>query len=181
MGVLSENAGRRIQAYAARYPEPRSALLPALHVAQNELGWLSREAMEEVGTLLGVARDQVEEVATFYSMFYKQRVGRYVLEICKTAPCSFLGADEVIDYACGKLGVQPGETTEDGMFTLLRVECLGACHRAPVMQVNHRYYQDLTPDKIDALIEAAHKQAIQAAGDSKFAIVPDWPEVLSHE
>src|SRR5579884_3590680 len=158
MAVLTDDARRRIGEYAALYPAARSALLPALHVAQNELGWLPRDAMEEVAELLGLDWDQVEEVASFYTMYYKDPVGTYVLEVCKTVPCAYLGADDIIDYVSAKLGIQPGETTADGMFTLFRVECLAACHRAPVMQVNHRYLQDLDSQKVDDLIEAARTQ-----------------------
>jgi NADH-quinone oxidoreductase subunit E len=176
MAVLSGEAVAQIRAIVARYPEPRSALLPALHVAQNEVGWLSREAMEEVGDLLGVVLDQVEEVASFYSMFYKEPVGTYVLEVCKTTPCAYMGADEIIDYLSKRLGIEPGETTPDGMFTLFRVECLAACHRAPVMQVNHRYYQNLTPQKVDELIEAARGQQLRVAAGPGFAIRRTWTE-----
>jgi NADH-quinone oxidoreductase subunit E len=168
MGVLSPEAVGQIEAVVARYPRKRSALLPALHIAQNELGWVSREAMDDVARLLGISVDQVEEVATFYTMFYTAPVGTYVLEVCKTLPCSILGADEITDYIGEKLGIQPGETTSDGMFTLFRVECLAACHRAPLMQVNHRYFQDLTPETVDALIEAARNQQPQTVGRSVF-------------
>lgn len=181
MGVLSADAHRRIQAYVDQYPSARSALLPALHVAQNELGWLSKAAMEDVAELIGIAPDQVEEVASFYSMYYTEPVGTYVLEVCKTAPCSYLGADEIIDYISEKLGIQAGETTADGMFTLFRVECLAACHRAPMMQVNHRYYQDLTPAKVDALIDAARQQQLQAAGAPGFTIRKSWSESVEAE
>jgi NADH-quinone oxidoreductase subunit E len=176
MPMLSEDARARIQRFIDKYPDRRSALLPALHVAQNEIGWLPREAMEEVAHQLGLDWDQVEEVASFYTMYYKQPVGRYVLEVCKTIPCSIMGADEIIDYLSGKLGIRPGETTQDGMFTLFRVECLAACHRAPAMQVNHRYYQDVTPAKIDALIEAARTQQLVAEGEPGFHIKRSWTE-----
>ena len=176
MGVLSQESVQRIEAVAQKYPQRRSALLPALHVAQNQLGWVSRDAMEEVGDLLGVAPDQVEEVASFYTMYYKQPVGTYVLEVCKTVPCSILGADEIIDYISKELGIEPGQTTPDGMFTLFRVECLAACHRAPVMQVNHRYYQDLTPESVDRLIDAARRQQLEAAGAPGFSIRRSWSE-----
>ena len=98
MALLTDESISRIHDYLDRYPDNRSALLPALHVAQIQLGWLSREAMEEVGALVGVSPDQVEEVASFYTMYYTEPVGRYVLEVCKTAPCSYMGADEIIDY-----------------------------------------------------------------------------------
>lgn len=181
MALLSDAARTRIQEYLAKYPQPRSALLPALHVAQNELGWLPKEAMEEVAEMLDMDWDQVEEVASFYTMYYKEPVGTYVLEVCKTAPCSFLGADEIIEYISQRLGIQPGETTPDGMFTLFRVECLAACHRAPVMQVNHRYYQDLTPEKVDALVEAAVQLQLQSAGAPGFSIRRTWSEQVHAE
>jgi NADH-quinone oxidoreductase subunit E len=181
MAVLSAESVARIQELALKYPAARSALLPALHVAQNQLGWVSRDAMEEVGALLGVEPDQVEEVASFYTMFYTEPVGTYVLEVCKTAPCAYMGADEIIDYISQKLGIQPGATTPDGLFTLLKVECLAACHRAPIMQVNHRYYQDLTPAKIDALIEAARSQQLAVSGVPGFAVRRTWTETVEME
>jgi NADH-quinone oxidoreductase subunit E len=181
MAVLSDDARTRIQEYVSKYPQARSALLPALHVAQNELGWLPKQAMEEVAELLDLDWDQVEEVASFYTMYYKEPVGTYVLEVCKTVPCAYMGADEIIDYISGRLGIQPGETTPDGMFTLFRVECLAACHRAPVMQVNHRYYQDLTPDKVDSLLEAARELQLQAVESRGFAIRRAWSEHVGTE
>jgi NADH-quinone oxidoreductase subunit E len=176
MVILSEESRHRIRSYVDRYPEPRSALLPALHVAQNQLGWVSREAMEEVGDLVGVPPDQVEEVASFYTMYYTEPVGTYVLEVCKTAPCSYLGADEIIDYLSLKLGIKPGETTQDGMFTLYRVECLAACHRAPVLQINHRYFQDLTVETVDGLIEDARSGRLATTGGPGFIVRRTWSE-----
>jgi NADH-quinone oxidoreductase subunit E len=181
MAVLNPESVARIEEIVQRYPGKRSALLPALHIAQNQLGWISRDAMEEVGALVGVEADQVEEVASFYTMYYTEPVGTYVLEVCKTAPCSFTGADEIIDYISRKLGIQPGETTPDGMFTLFKVECLAACHRAPMMQVNHRYYQDLTPAKVDALIESARAQQLAVGGVPGFAIRRSWTENVETE
>ncbi|MGH2448773.1 MAG: NADH-quinone oxidoreductase subunit NuoE [Chloroflexota bacterium] len=176
MSALHRDVIDRIHDIAARYPEPRSALLPALHEAQNQIGWLPRHAMDEVADLLGLDADQVEEVASFYTMFYTEPVGTYVLEICKTLPCSILGADEMIDYISHKLGIAPGETTPDGMFTLFRVECLAACHRAPVMQVNHRYYQDLTRENVDALIQAARDLQLASGAAPGFAVRKAWSE-----
>jgi len=181
MSLLSNAVVERIKAIEAKYPDKRSALLPALHEAQNEIGWLPREAMEEVATLLDLDVDQVEEVASFYTMFYNQPVGTYVLEVCKTLPCSILGADEMVEYISTKLGISPGETTADGMFTLFRVECLAACHRAPVMQVNHRYLQDLDSQKVDDLIEAARTQQLQIAGAPGFSIRRSWSENVGQE
>jgi NADH-quinone oxidoreductase subunit E len=181
MTVLSDDSLQRIRAIEAKYPDRGSAVLPALHIAQNQLGWISREAMEDVAQVLNVDVDKVEEVASFYTMFYTEPVGTYVLEVCKTLPCSILGADEIIEYIADRLGIQPGETSPDGMFTLMRVECLAACHRAPVMQVNHRYYQNLTPEKVDALIEAARAQQLQAAETPGFNIRRTWSETVQTE
>lgn len=179
--VLSPDARALIEGYVDKYPAKRSALLPALHVAQNELGWVSRDAMEEVAGLLQMDVDQVEEVATFYTMFYTEPVGTYVLEVCKTAPCSFMGADEIIGYIGQVLGIEPGQTTPDGMFSLFQVECLAACHRAPIMQVNHRYYQDLTPEKVDALITSARDLQLQSAAGPGFHIRRSWSEAVQPE
>lgn len=181
MMILSEDAVQRIRAVMQRYPEPRSALLPALHIAQNELGWISREAMEDVADVVGMAPDQVEDVASFYTMYYTEPVGTYVLEVCKTVPCSIMGADEMIDYLSRRLGIQPGETTSDGMFTLFRVECLAACHRAPAMQVNHRYFQDLTRENVDALIQAASELQLHSGSAPGFQIRRAWSESVKTE
>jgi NADH-quinone oxidoreductase subunit E len=178
---LTDDARTRIQTFIDKYPDRRSALLPALHVVQNEIGWLPRDAMEEVAGILGLDWDQVEEVASFYTMYYKQPVGRYVLEVCKTIPCSLMGADEIIDHISERLGIAPGETTPDGMFTLYRVECLAACHRAPVMQLNHRYVQDLTPQRIDALLDAAREQQLVAEGEPGFHVRRNWTEDVRTE
>lgn len=181
MAALDEASVARIREIVALYPTARSALLPALHVAQNQLGWVSREAMEEVADMLGLEPDEVEEVASFYTMYYKEPVGTYVLEVCKTAPCSFMGADDIVDYIGEKLGIAPGQTTPDGMFTLFTVECLAACHRAPMMQVNHRYYQDLTPEKVDALVEAAREQQLRNEELAGFDIRRSWSEQVNVE
>jgi NADH-quinone oxidoreductase subunit E len=180
MRVLTDESVARINEYVSRYPQARSALLPALHVGQNQVGWVSRDVMEDVAEVLGLAVDQVEEVATFYTMYYTRPVGRYVLEVCKTAPCAYMGADEIIDYIAERLGIEPGQTTADGMFTLFRVECLAACHRAPIMQVNHRYFQELTPEKIDSLIDDARDEDLSAAS-SGFEIRPAWSESVEVE
>jgi NADH-quinone oxidoreductase subunit E len=155
--MLSAQAQTRIKELMDIYPDARSALLPALYVAQNEVGYLSPEAMADIADLFDIPYSDVEEVVTFYTMYYEKKVGKYVLEVCKTAPCAFLGADEIIEYISQKLGIKPGQTTPDGLFTLLRVECLAACHRAPVMQINHRYYENLTKEKVDQLIAERSK------------------------
>jgi NADH-quinone oxidoreductase subunit E len=157
--LLSDDAVDAIRRQAALFPESRSALLPALHIAQDEVGYLPPDALVDVSETLNIPYSDVEEVVSFYTMFYGDRVGAYVLEVCKTVPCAVLGADEIIDYIGKKLRIQPGETTRDGLFTLLRVECLAGCHRAPVMQVNSRYYENLTNEKVDRLIDLMRSEA----------------------
>ena len=113
----------------ARYPQgkQKSALLPLLHLAQEEFGWLSVETMDYVASLLSLDPIEVYEVATFYSMYNLKPVGKYVFEVCQTGPCMIKGSDDIIDYIREKLNINPGETTDDGLFTLKTVECLGAC------------------------------------------------------
>ena len=138
------------------YPEgkQKSALLPVLHLAQKEFGgWLSTETMDYVATVLNVLPIEVYEVATFYSMYNLKPVGKYMFEVCQTGPCMLNGSDDIIKYIYDKLGIKPGETTEDGMFTLKTVECLGACGYAPMMQMGKNYREHLTKEKIDKIIE----------------------------
>jgi len=146
----------------ARYPEgkQKSALLPLLHLAQQEFGgWLSVETMDYVASLLNLESVEVYEVATFYSMYNLKPVGRYMFEVCQTGPCMLNGSDDIIAYIGEKLGIKSGETTADGMFTLKTVECLGACGYAPMMQLGKNYREYLTKEKVDAIIEECRKNA----------------------
>lgn len=153
---FSEEKLKQVQEIIARYPEgkQKSALLPVLHLAQEEFGgWLSTETMDYVAGLLNLLPIEVYEVATFYSMYNKKPVGKYVLEVCQTGPCMVRGSHEIIQYIEEKLGIKPGETTEDGLFTLKPAECLGACGYAPMMQLGKHYREHLTKEKVDELIE----------------------------
>jgi len=146
----------------ARYPEGKhkSALIPLLHLAQDEFGgWLSPEAMDYVAKLLRLESIEVYEVATFYSMFNLRPVGRYVFEVCQTGPCMLNGSDQIIDYIKTKLNIGIGDTTRDGLFTLKTVECLGACGYAPMMQLGKHYREHLTPEKVDAIVEECRTTA----------------------
>ncbi|HMX40548.1 MAG TPA: NAD(P)H-dependent oxidoreductase subunit E [Saprospiraceae bacterium] len=139
-----------------KYPEGRgkSALIRALHIAQEENdGWLSVPAMDEVAATLRITPIEVYEVASFYSMFNLAPVGKYVLEFCQTGPCMIEGADRIIEYTKLKLGIGKNQTTPDGMFTIKQVECLGACGYAPMMQVGEFYHEHLDEAKIDRFIE----------------------------
>lgn len=139
-----------------RYPEGRqkSALLPVLHLAQAEFdGWLSVEVMDYVASLLSIKPIEVYEVASFYSMYNLRPVGKCLIEVCQTGPCWLRGADEIVSHLESKLNIKVGETTSDGMFTLKTVECLGSCGTAPMLQCGSQFHEDLTTEKVDALID----------------------------
>lgn len=140
----------------ARYPEgkQKSALIPLLHLAQEEFGgWLDVPVMDYVAGLLDIKPIEVYEVATFYTMFNMKPVGKYVLEVCQTGPCMLSGSDQIINHIKNKLGIKEGETTADGLFTLKPAECLGACGYAPMMQMGKHYREHLSIEKVDAIIE----------------------------
>lgn len=154
--TFSEESLALVRKIIARYPEGRqkSALLPVLHLAQAEFdGWLSPEVMDYVASLLSIQPIEVYEVATFYSMYNLKPVGHCLLEVCQTGPCWLRGADDIVAHLENKLGIRNGETTADGMFTLKTVECLGSCGTAPMLQCGADYYEDLTPEKVDAVLE----------------------------
>lgn len=160
--TFSEEKLKKVQEIVERYPEgkQKSALLPVLHLAQEENGgWLSAEAMDYVASLLKLKPIEVYEVATFYSMYNLKPVGKYVFEVCQTGPCMLNGSDQIIDYIRQKLNIGIGDTTADGMFTLKVVECLGACGYAPMMQLGKHYREHLTPEKVDQIIEECRNTA----------------------
>jgi NADH-quinone oxidoreductase subunit E len=161
---FSEEKLQKVNEIIARYPDgkQKSALLPLLHIAQEENnGWLSAESMDYVAELLKLKPIEVYEVATFYSMYNLKPVGRYVFEVCQTGPCMLNGSDQIIDYIKEKLGIKIGETTTDGLFTLKTVECLGACGYAPMMQMGKYYKEHLTKEKVDQIIEECRHNAAQ--------------------
>jgi NADH-quinone oxidoreductase subunit E len=158
---LLEKHKPEIDTILAHYPDRRSALLPMLYLAQDEYGWLSQDVMKEVGDILELQPTEVMSVAGFYTLFYKEPVGKYVLEICDDLPCALRGAEPFVEHACQKLGIQVGETTPDGLFTLRTVMCLAACDRAPMMQVNLDYHEGLTNEKFDALVEELRNRVVQ--------------------
>jgi NADH-quinone oxidoreductase E subunit len=145
----------RAKAHIAKYPPGRqaSAVLPLLWIAQEQEGWLSRAAMDHVAGILGMAPIRVYEVATFYTMFNLRPVGRYLLQACTTTPCWLRGSDDVVRACERKLSIGIGGTTSDGLFTLIEVECLGACVNAPILQVNDDFYEDLDGPATDALLD----------------------------
>jgi NADH-quinone oxidoreductase subunit E len=141
---------RRLQGL---YPDTRGALLPVLHMAQDTFGYLSLEVEEYVAGLFGLSPAHVHEVVTFYTMFFQQPKGRHVVAVCHNLSCHLAGAQDILRHLEGRLGVARGETTEDGRITLQAVECLCACEAAPMMQVDDRYEMNLTPDKVDRILE----------------------------
>ena len=160
---FSDKKLNEVKEIIARYPEgkQKSAVIPVLHLAQQEFGgWLSSEAMDYVASLLSIEPIEVYEVATFYSMYNLKPVGKYLFEVCQTGPCMISGSDNIVAYIYEKLGIRPGETTSDGMFTLKTVECLGACGYAPMMQLGKYYKEHLTKEKVDAIIEECRRNAV---------------------
>ena len=137
----------------ARYPRPKSALIPLLHLAQEQAGFISREAMVHLGELVGVTSAEVYGTASFYEMFRFEPIGKYLINICGTMSCALMGAEQLMHHAEKRLGVKAGGTTQDGMFTLAHAECQAACTEAPCLQVNYRYRLRVTPADLDNLID----------------------------
>ena len=152
--ALAKATAEQIKDLAARYPSRQSAIIPALWAAQHEQGYVTDEAMHEIAEHLGLPPSLIEATASFYSMFLTRPEGRHDVVICINAPCMLRGADEMAAYLERQLGVRDGGTTADGAITWhSTIECLGACGGAPMMQVDHRFEEDLTPERIDAIIE----------------------------
>jgi NADH-quinone oxidoreductase subunit E len=154
--MLSQHAVAEIQALAGRFPEIRSAVMPALDIAQEEIGHLTPEAMSEVAALLKLDPGYVEGVATFYTLFHLAPTGRHHFSVCTNLSCTLRGATAICEHIMQRTSVKKlGEVSGDGLFSVEEVECLGACEFAPMMRYEHRYFYDLTPQKVDALIDAA--------------------------
>jgi NADH-quinone oxidoreductase subunit E len=150
--MISEALKARMREAVARYPSPRSAMLPCLHIAQDELGSISDEAVVAVAEALGVKPDEVESIITFYSMLHKHPQGRYVFKVCTSVSCYLCGADDTLASLEARLGVRRGETTADGQFTVESAECLAGCGMAPVMQVNGLFIEQATPERAEELV-----------------------------
>lgn len=144
----------QIEAMIVKYPHKRSALLPLIHIAQNEQGHITEEAMAYIADKLNLMPVEVYEVATFYSMFFMERIGKYNLQVCRTISCMLCGADQIREHIEKELGIKNGQVTADGRFRLTEVECLGSCSTAPAMQVNFDYHENLTPEKVDQIIKS---------------------------
>lgn len=155
--TFSNELIKQFDELVTRYPEgkQKSALLPILHLVQAEFGWVSTASMDKVAAYLHILPIEVYEVTTFYTMFFLQPQGKYVLEVCRTGPCSLVGAEKMMQHIEKKLGVKEGEVTKDGLFSWRGVECLAACGMAPVLQIgpDYTYYEYLTTEKLDALVD----------------------------
>ncbi len=150
---FSENIQKKIKEIVARYPQKEAAILPVLHVAQQEFGFISPEEEKQVAKILGIKPIRVREVVTFYTMLNREPVGKYHIQVCSNLSCSLLGAEKLIDYLKQKLGVEPGKISKDNKFSLSLVECLGACEQAPCMMVNFEYHGNLDKKKIDKILD----------------------------
>ena len=149
----------KAQEIITRYPDgkQKSALLPLLHLVQEQEGWTSEAGMDCVAELLGLLPIEVYEVASFYTMYHLEPVGKHVIEYCRTGPCCLMGGEDVYSHLRQRLGIETGETTADGKFTIKEVECLAACGWGPVFQVREKYYMSLTNQKVDEIIEELSK------------------------
>jgi NADH-quinone oxidoreductase E subunit len=150
--MLREKYAREIDEILSRYPERRSALIPLLYLAQQAEGYVSEQAMTDIAGLLRLTPPQVYEVVTFYTMLNLKPVGRFHIQVCKSLMCALVGSDTILSWLKTKLGIGPGETTPDKLFTVSAVECLAACGTGPMMQINDDYYERLTEQKVDQIL-----------------------------
>ena len=151
--MIAEKYSEEIAGILAKYPDKRSAALPIMHMAQREYGHMSREAMAEVADILDLNPTHILSLAGFYTLYYEEPVGKYVLEVCNDLACALRGADQFVEMASEKLGVPVEGTTDDGLFTLKTVMCLAACDKAPMLQCNLKYEENLDEAKFEALIK----------------------------
>jgi NADH-quinone oxidoreductase subunit E len=149
----------RLEKIKSRYPDAQGALLPTLNLAQEIRGWLSPESMDAVAAELGLSPVYVRGVATFYTMYNKAPVGSYLVQVCTNVCCNVCGAEDVMAAFLDAMGVEPGETTDDGLFTCIEAECLGACGFPTAVQINERYYENVSPDDVPAILERLREQA----------------------
>lgn len=155
VAAFSSEVEAEIDDHLAKYPpeRQRSAILPLMFIVQRERGYLDPPGVVYLANRLGLRVTDIWEVATFYSMIHMKPIGKYHIQICKTLSCKLLGSDKLIEQCSEKLGIKPGESTPDGMFSLSLVECLGSCGTAPMLQIGFDYYENLTPEKVDDIIE----------------------------
>ncbi len=156
--VLSEDSIKKMKEAVTRYPFKKSAILPALTIAYRQVGYLYDDLYGEVADAIGVSKNEVASAASFYTMFPKQKVGKYLIQVCTNISCGLMGAESLREYLLQKLEVKEGEISEDGLFTVVSVECLGSCTTAPMMQVNQTFYENLNREKVDKILDDLRKQ-----------------------
>ena len=164
--MISEQAKQRMRELAGRYPSARSAVMPALYIAQEEEGYITQNALEAVAEAIGLTVDDVESVATFYTMYYKRPPGRKVVKVCTSISCYLRNCDALVEHLEERFGIKRGETSADGNYTLLTAECLASCGTAPVLQVNDEFVENVTLDKVDALVDGWEKELASVAPQS---------------
>jgi NADH-quinone oxidoreductase subunit E len=152
--MLLEENKVRLDSIIMQYPQKQAALLPALHLIQEQEGYISEETMQYIADYLGIPFGHVLGVVTFYTMFYDKPMGRHHIQVCTNISCQLLGAESILDHIGKRCGIKPGQTTDDGKFTLSEVECLGSCGTAPMMQVNDDYHENLTAERVDSIIDS---------------------------
>jgi NADH-quinone oxidoreductase E subunit len=170
--MLKDTHQTEIDDILSRYPVKRSALLPLLYLAQREQGYVTESAMQEIAGILRLTPPQVYETATFYTMLNLKPVGKFHIQVCKSLMCALVGSDTLIGWIGARLGIKPGETTTDKLFTLSTVECLAACGTAPLMQINDDYYERLTEDKLDRILADLRQSGVSSLKTGPFM----WPE-----
>jgi NADH-quinone oxidoreductase subunit E len=156
--MLSESLLNKFDELIARYPLKRSALVPLLLYAQDEVGHVTDEVIAEVARRVEIRPIEVIEVIGYYSMLHRKRLGKHHVQVCTNISCMLRGADELFEHCCDKLGIKEKQITPDGLFSLEQVECLGACTGAPAMQINYDYYENLTPEKFDEIVDEIRKK-----------------------
>lgn len=158
--LFESEAGReRLEKILSRYPSKRPALLPLLNYAQERNGWVSGRAMVEIAGVLALTPAYVHSVATFYTMYNRRPIGRYLVQVCTNIACHLNRGEEVMERFLEEIGTRPGETSEDGLFTVMEVECLGACGFATVVQINDEYVEDVTPEKVPGIVKDLRDRA----------------------
>ena len=173
--MLKDKYGKEIDEILSRYPVKRSALIPLLYVAQREQGYVSEAVMQEIARLLGMTPPQIYETVTFYTMFNLKPVGKFHIQVCKSLMCALIGSDTLIGWIKAKLGIAPGESTTDGLFTLSAVECLAACGTGPMMQINEDYYEQVTEDKLNRILADLRSTGTSVLKSGPFM----WPEPVN--
>lgn len=156
--MISEQAKERMRAIAARYPVARSAVLPSLYIVQEEEGYITPEGVQAIAEVIGLTTDDVESVATFYTMYHKEQPGKKVIKVCTSISCYLRGCDDLMASMEQRLGIKNGETTPDGRYTLLGVECLASCGTAPVFQVNGEFVENVTLESAKEVLDELDRE-----------------------